>query len=651
MKHVYDILDVLRDELRSNPSVNTVSYGDIMDLDLDKTTMFPLSHLLIDNASYGKRTITFRIKVLCADVVDYNQVKSEFDDFYGNDNLHDVMNTQFQVINSLIMKLMRGDLFNSKFQITSTPTAEPFKESYGNVLAGWTTDIDVEMPNSISICSSDVAGSVTDGSGETVVDYGVLPLITAHSTNFILLDSPFTYIINARNSPTSYSATGLIAGLTIDTATGIITGQLDASVVITVGLSFSVTISATNEIGTETRDVVFVTTDQTSGVLLPPYDLTISSTEGVSVVTSFRLRDYDGVIAGAEVYRQGLLHDTVYFTGNESEFSARLSVTSIDNDGEYTYKVRVFNSSGVFSDFTDEVIHDSVFSGSLNISTNESVVKTNPTLADAVVYCKFNDTDVDPLINLADNTSGQWLLTGSRNYESSGLIGSSLNLGFNSGSGTNYGQMVTFPNTYQFITGNTHENPTVYNNSEDFPFSVSIWFKIDIPTTPEIVNIPLFGADNGGALGTSFGAGISVIYENGVQKFDTSKITFSLTDYRTIDEGVGKEKRDYFDLKTTLSNGWNHVCITYSGAPNDEVTKPIRIYLNNQYYGGVFNYFRPDIKYFGMTNNPTNLSIGSASTSQYKPKVEYDEFSMFKRMLTKDEVNFLYNDGLGQSIV
>jgi len=152
MKHVYDILDVLRDELRSNPSVNTVTYGDITDLDLDKTTMFPLSHLLIDNASYGERTITFSIRVLCADIIDYNQQENQYDEFYGNDNLHDVMNTQFQVINSLIMKLMRGDLFNSKFQVTSTPTAEPFKEKYGNVLAGWTTVLEVEVPNGISIC-------------------------------------------------------------------------------------------------------------------------------------------------------------------------------------------------------------------------------------------------------------------------------------------------------------------------------------------------------------------------------------------------------------------------------------------------------------------------------------------------------------------
>jgi len=152
MNHVYDILDVLKDELRSHPSVNTVTYGDISELDLDKTTMFPLSHLLLDNASYGERTITFRIKVLCADVVDYNQTVSSFDEFYGNDNLHDVMNTQFQVINSLIMKLMRGDLFKANYSVSTTPVAEPFKEKYGNVLAGWTTELEIEVPNGVSIC-------------------------------------------------------------------------------------------------------------------------------------------------------------------------------------------------------------------------------------------------------------------------------------------------------------------------------------------------------------------------------------------------------------------------------------------------------------------------------------------------------------------
>jgi len=152
MTHVYDILDIIKDELISSPSVNTVTYGDITDVDLDKTTIFPLSHILLDSASYKERTIVFNVKILCADIVDYNTKKPNNGLFYGNDNLQDVMNTQFQVINSLIMKLMRGDLFEMNYQVTTQPTAEPFKERFSNELAGWSVDISIEVPNGISIC-------------------------------------------------------------------------------------------------------------------------------------------------------------------------------------------------------------------------------------------------------------------------------------------------------------------------------------------------------------------------------------------------------------------------------------------------------------------------------------------------------------------
>lgn len=152
MTHIYDILDTIKDELLSSPSVNTVTYGDIADVDLDKTTVFPLSHLLIDNVTYGERIVSVNIKLLCADIVDYNTKKSDFELFYGNDNLHDVLNTQFQVINSLIMKLMRGNLFQENYQVTTQPVAEPFKERFSNELAGWSTNIVIDLPNGISIC-------------------------------------------------------------------------------------------------------------------------------------------------------------------------------------------------------------------------------------------------------------------------------------------------------------------------------------------------------------------------------------------------------------------------------------------------------------------------------------------------------------------
>ena len=152
MTHIYDILDTIKDELLSSPSVNTVTYGDIADVDLDKTTVFPLSHLLIDKVTYGERIVSVNIKLLCADIIDYNTKKADFELFYGNDNLHDVLNTQFQVINSLIMKLMRGSLFEENYQVTTQPVAEPFKERFSNELAGWSTNIVIDLPNGISIC-------------------------------------------------------------------------------------------------------------------------------------------------------------------------------------------------------------------------------------------------------------------------------------------------------------------------------------------------------------------------------------------------------------------------------------------------------------------------------------------------------------------
>ena len=152
MTHVYNILDTLKEELLNSPSVNTVTYGDIADVDLDKTTMYPLSHILIDSVVYKERTVLFNIKLLCADLVDYNKQATEFELFYGNDNLHDILNTQFEVINNLIVKLMRGSLFASNVQVTTQPTAQPFKERFSNELAGWSADISIEVANGSSVC-------------------------------------------------------------------------------------------------------------------------------------------------------------------------------------------------------------------------------------------------------------------------------------------------------------------------------------------------------------------------------------------------------------------------------------------------------------------------------------------------------------------
>ena len=152
MTQVYDILDKVRDKLRDNPNVFTVTFGDISKVDLNKTTIFPLSHLTITNVTFERSVINFTIALMCIDIVDYNKEKYDDDIFYGNTNLQDVYNTQLQVVNDVVQSVRRGSLFDSKIQIIGEPSATPFQDRYENELAGWGIEIQVSMINDISIC-------------------------------------------------------------------------------------------------------------------------------------------------------------------------------------------------------------------------------------------------------------------------------------------------------------------------------------------------------------------------------------------------------------------------------------------------------------------------------------------------------------------
>jgi len=76
------------------------------------------------------------------------------------------------------------------------------------------------------------------------------PVITSSLTASGNQGSSFTYNITATNSPTSYNATGLPAGLSINTTTGAITGTP------TVSGTFNITITATNGIGSDNQTLV-----------------------------------------------------------------------------------------------------------------------------------------------------------------------------------------------------------------------------------------------------------------------------------------------------------------------------------------------------------------------------------------------------------
>ena len=151
MTGFYNITDKIKDTLAAEPFVNTVTYGSLDDVDLNKQTIFPLSHLIVNNCSVANNTLTFNISVLAMDVVDESKAEVE-DDFVGNDNEQDVMNTQLAVLNRLIAILQRGDVYTDKFQVVGAVGCEPFVDRFENKLAGWVATFDVIVENDMTIC-------------------------------------------------------------------------------------------------------------------------------------------------------------------------------------------------------------------------------------------------------------------------------------------------------------------------------------------------------------------------------------------------------------------------------------------------------------------------------------------------------------------
>ena len=155
MTTVYNILNTIKTFLRNNPIVNTVTFGDISDIDLNKTTIFPLTHFFINNVTVVDQAMQVSISMLFTDVVDHskNFNNNDFGNREDDTNLIDVYNTQLQIANALIQDLKRGDLYRDRYQLEGNPVLEPFNDRFEDELAGWTVDLTITIPNdAISVC-------------------------------------------------------------------------------------------------------------------------------------------------------------------------------------------------------------------------------------------------------------------------------------------------------------------------------------------------------------------------------------------------------------------------------------------------------------------------------------------------------------------
>jgi hypothetical protein len=164
------------------------------------------------------------------------------------------------------------------FQYQIETTKDPDSYNATNLPAGLTINTATGLISGTvnEINNFTVTISATDGSGtesETLKIRIGLPSITSGGTASGSTTAPFSgYQITATNTPTSFGASGLPAGLSVDAA-GLISGTPTASG------TFNVVLSATNAAGTGTKTLVLTITPAPPAISSP---LTASGKTGTA---------------------------------------------------------------------------------------------------------------------------------------------------------------------------------------------------------------------------------------------------------------------------------------------------------------------------------------------------------------------------------
>ena len=155
----YKLLDTLKAQLNATNLINTVTDGQISDVDLDKQTLFPLAHIIVNSATIEGKLQRFNVSILAMDILDGKE---------KYDVEPSIMNAMLQALNRVYEVMTRGDLNPDYIMIDGTPNLEPFTDRFENKLAGWAMTFDVIMMSEMTVCDTGFTSgcpnvTVTDG--------------------------------------------------------------------------------------------------------------------------------------------------------------------------------------------------------------------------------------------------------------------------------------------------------------------------------------------------------------------------------------------------------------------------------------------------------------------------------------------------------
>lgn len=147
--------DAIRRALKKTNRVNTITHGDLSDVDLGRMNIYPLAHVVTQSATFDKTTTEYTFLVTLLDIIDFDRNDPDLmiEPFYGTDNAQDILHDLGITIELMLDHLRRGDLWNDMYRLDDAVTGTAFTNYGENSLAGW----------SFSLTTTTINAAVNDG--------------------------------------------------------------------------------------------------------------------------------------------------------------------------------------------------------------------------------------------------------------------------------------------------------------------------------------------------------------------------------------------------------------------------------------------------------------------------------------------------------
>jgi len=148
----FKLINGIKDTLRTDARVITITEGDIDDLDAYRQNIPIMAHIVVNNGTIEENLNIYTVVVSVLDIVTENNNITQ-EKFLGNDNLQEVYNNTDNIIRRFFM-LMRRNSIGESIYIDGQPTFDKVLDTETqNRLAGWDLTFNIGVPSpEIDVC-------------------------------------------------------------------------------------------------------------------------------------------------------------------------------------------------------------------------------------------------------------------------------------------------------------------------------------------------------------------------------------------------------------------------------------------------------------------------------------------------------------------